>query len=109
MSEKSKKTKTEAFVVDPLAVDEGESVLLAQPVNIINEILHSTNVFAAAAEEGLSAILYLGSAQRYAIRFINKEGLIDPMKGTFAGVPVIWVEASYHVNLVVIRHAEEQG
>lgn len=104
MSKQTKKDKapvTEgAFTVAPIQRKEDDSLLKQEPLFIINEIIENTNAFAATDTGAYDALLYLGFSQRYALRFINQEGILDPMKGTFAGVKVIWVEAPYHVNLV---------
>lgn len=93
--------------VDFLTLSEEDSLLLQEPTHIVNEILQNTNAFVAGNVEGYGAIIYLGFAQRYALRFLNKPGIIDPMSGTFAGIQVMWVEAPYHVNLVQIRQNAE--
>jgi len=100
--------RTKAFKAQMLK-NEGGSVLLDEPIHVINEIILNVNAFVDNFEPGLSAMLYLGSAQRYALRYINPEGLLDPMQGTLCGILVIWVDAPYHVNLVVRRDATEQG
>jgi len=111
MSKKSKKIPVvpKAILVEVLEKQEGDSVLMDEPRHVINEIIVNTNAFVSQNQPDLTAMLYLGSAQRYALRFINTPGLIDPMQGTFAGIPVIWVDQSYHVNLVARRDAPEQG
>jgi len=111
MSKQKKETpkRPEAFSVELLEAAEGGPVLNEEPLHVINEIIMNVNAFVANKGEGVVAMLYLGSAQRYAMRFINPEGLLDPMQGTFCGVPVIWVDAPYHVNLVARRDAPEPG
>lgn len=107
--EKKEKKAHGAFAVEPITKQLKEANLLEEPLHIINEIIANTNSFVQANQPELKAMLYLGSAQRYAIRFINEPGILDPMQGTFAGIPVIWVEAPYHVNLVARRDDPEQG
>lgn len=109
MSKEKKQGPLKAFKVELLTGNEGESVLQEEPRHIINEIIMNTNAFVEAGTTDVVAMLYLGLAQKYAMRFVNPKGLIDPMQGTFAGIHVIWVEASYHVNLVARRDAPEQG
>ena len=108
MSEENSKEKIlevpKAHTVAPIPWKEGDSSLHEEPIHIINEIIANTNAFVGQGVPDLSALLYLGSAQRYAMRFVNPQGIVDPMNGTFAGIPVIWVDVPYHVNLVAKRN-----
>ena len=91
-----------------------ESLLLKEPVHIVNEIMGLTNAFVSQSDKTMGAILYLGASQRYAINFLHKgfksaelEELFDSDAGTFEGIKLLWVDAHYHVNLVQFRHNAE--